>query len=74
MSNDIYIMILTGLLAFIIGFLLGRQFSKPDKNGIIVIEPTEDGERERIRFVLDLDLDDIKEKHSITFSVDNHSS
>jgi hypothetical protein len=36
-----------------------------------VIETTEDGERERIRFVLDLELDEIRYKTQLVLKVEN---
>ena len=62
-----------GLIAgFIIGYLTSRQ--KPD--GEIVIEKTsdEDGERELMRWVLEMDLDDIKKSSQIIFSVKDETS
>ena len=60
------------IVGFIIGYLTSRQ--KPD--GEIVIEKTsdEDGERELMRWVLEMDLDDIKKSSQIIFSVKDETS
>lgn len=69
-SNYIFQGCLTVILFFlgiVIGRLVFRQKSEPD--GMIFVEPTEDGERERIRFVLNMDLDEIKQRKQIIFVI-----
>ena len=69
-------LILIGLsvLWLVAGFIFGKLSSKTKPNGTIIIEPTEDGERERVRFVLDMDLDEIKTKRCLIFTVENQLS
>lgn len=62
------------VVSFIFAWFLSLRLHKGHIDGNIFIEPTEDGERERIRFVLDLDLDDIKQKRSLTFKVNVNSA
>ena len=66
-----WILILIGaiVISFIFGWLLSRLFKKSHYDGAIFIEPTEDGERERIRFILEMDLDEIKQKPSLLFKI-----
>ena len=68
------IMIGLSVLWLILGFIFGRLSKKTKPNGTIIIEPTEDGERERVRFVLDMDLDEIKTKRCLIFTVENQLS
>ena len=62
------------LIAFLSGALSAYFIFRPKKDGSIVIEKSEDGERDRIRFLLSMDLDEIKKYKSITFFVDNHTT
>lgn len=57
-----------------LGFIIGRFGLKKHIDGTVVIEQTEDGERDRIRFVLDLELDEIKAKTQLVFKVENDLS
>ena len=59
------------LVWFLIGFLAGRYFNRKKIDGVIVIEMSEDNERECIRFVLNTDLDDIKTKKELLLKVEN---
>ena len=56
---------------FLIGLLAGLYFKKKKADGTVVIEMSEDNERERIRFVLDIELDDIKSRKELLFKVEN---
>ena len=75
MSITDYISIFLIVLSmFLLGFLIGRMTKKTNANGTIIIEPSDDGERERIRFVLNMELDEIKTKHEMIFKVENQLS
>lgn len=67
----ILILIVIYLLIFISGWLSGKLSRK--KDGIIRIETNNDGSRDVIRFILYLDLDDIRKKQSIYFQVEDLS-
>ena len=54
-----------------IGFIIGRIVLKKQKDGSVVIEKSEDGERERVRFVLEPDLDELKYKKRLVLYVEN---
>ena len=71
--NEMTKLIMIVVAAVLIGFIFGWIASKPKVNGTIVIEPTED-DRERIRWVLDMDLDGIKEQKLIIFKVEDTTS
>ena len=62
------------IVSLVFGFIFGRFGIKKHHDGAVDIERTEDGERERIRFVLDLDLDEIKGKSQLILGVENHLS
>lgn len=68
--NQTTIFIVSIAIALIIGFIFGFLLSKSKPNGTIIIEETEDN-RERIRWVLDMDLDEIREQKKIIFKVEN---
>lgn len=59
---------------FFLGFIIGHHKTKNKQDGLIIIEPTEDGERERIRFILNYDLEDIKSLNTLIFGVENRLS
>lgn len=61
-------------IAFLSGALSAYFILRPKKDGSIVIEKSEDGERDRIRFLLGMDLDEIKKYKSITFFVEDHTT
>ena len=61
-------------LAMAIGFLLGLTLTKRKIDGTIVIEPTEEADRERLIWKLDMDLDDIKKHGQVVFNVENNTS
>lgn len=71
---NIFLGLAVVLIAAAIGFLLGIILTKRKNDGTIVIEPTEDNERERLIWKLDMDLDDIKKRNQIVFRVENHDS
>lgn len=62
------------IFCLLIGFIFGRFMLKRHRDGSVVIELTEDKERERVRFVLDLDLDEIKYKNQLVLKVENNLS
>lgn len=62
------------LIAVAIGFLLGLTLTKRKIDGTIVIEPTEEADRERLIWKLDMDLDDIKKHSQVVFNVENNTS
>lgn len=62
------------LIAMAIGFLLRATLTKRKIDGTIVIEPTEDNDRERLIWKLDMDLDDIKKHRQVVFNVENNTS
>lgn len=59
------------IFCLIVGFVIGRFRLRKKKDGTVIIELTEDRQRDRVRFVLDLDLDDIKKKSFLTLEVQN---
>lgn len=61
------------ITSLVLGFIFGR-FLKRQHNGVIVIGLSEDGEREQVRFILDLDLDEIKNRKELVLGVENHLS
>ncbi len=73
--REYWILILVSIVWLALGLVFGRLSKKtPSSDGTIIIEPTEDGERERVRFVLDMDLDEIKTKRCLIFTVENQLS
>ena len=62
------------VVALLIGFIFGHFVFRKRQDGAIVIEMSEDGERERVRFVLELDFDELKDKKQISLNVENHLS
>lgn len=66
----IYIFMGLSAIMFLAALYVFVKYKKNnDPTGIIFVERTEDGERDRIRFVLDIDLDEIKQKKLIIFEV-----
>lgn len=59
---------------FLIGCLAGKSIRKDRCDGTIFIEPTEDPNRDRVRFVLGLELDDIRTRKRLIFLVQNVDS
>ena len=59
---------------FIAGVKVGKNIRKNQCDGTIFIEPTEDPNRDRVRFVLDLELDDIRKRKRLIFLVQNVDS
>ncbi len=62
------------VICLVSGFLIGRFGMKRTYDGDIIIEPTEDTDRDAIRFVLNLELDEIEKKQHLVFKVRNHLS
>ena len=56
---------------FFSGWLIGKM--SREKGGTIRIETNEDGSRDVIRFILNLDLDDIRKEKEILFRVEDLS-
>jgi hypothetical protein len=72
--NEYVICILLAFVSSLIGFVFGRFGLKHHHDGSIVLEMTEDGERERVRFVLGLDLDQLEDRHQVTLKIENNLS
>lgn len=68
------ILIAVSIIWLVLGYIFSRIKLKKHSDGSVVVEMTEDGERERVRFVLDLDLDDIKSKNLLILKVENNLS
>jgi len=62
------------IICLFLGFIFGRFGMKKHHDGAVILETTEDGERDRIRFVLDVDLDALKDKSQLTLKVENNLS
>lgn len=62
------------LVGILFGFLLYYFILRKKKNGTVVIERTEDRERERVRFVIDMDLDEMKNRKFLLFKIENNLS
>lgn len=62
------------ILAAAIGFLCGMNLRKKHSDGTIIIEPTEDENREKVIWKLDMELDDIKKYSQVVFDVKNTTS
>lgn len=71
---NIFLGLAVVLIAMAIGFLLGLTLTKRKIDGTIVIEPTEEADRERLIWKLDMDLDDIKKHSQVVFNVENNTS
>lgn len=56
---------------FFSGWLIGKM--SREKGGTIRIETNEDGSRDIMRFILNLDLDDIRKEKEILFRVEDLS-
>lgn len=72
--NEYVIYTLLVLFSLVLGFVFGRFGLKHHHDGSIVLEMTEDGERERVRFVLGLDLDQLEDRHQVTLKIENNLS
>ena len=72
--REYIILIAVAIVWLGLGYIFGRFMLKRHRDGSIVIELTEDKERERVRFVLDLDLDEIKYKKQVVLKVENNLS
>lgn len=71
-----YVIVIVVLIVgwFIAGIIVGKNIRKDQCDGTIVIEPTEDGDRERLIWKLNMDLDDIKKHSQVVFNVENNTS
>lgn len=72
--NEYLIWVSAIIASLALGYIFGKLLTKKHCDGSVVLEMTEDGERERVRFVLDLDLDDLEERKDITLRIDNRLS
>lgn len=73
--RDYIILIGLSVLWLIAGYIFGKLTrKKPTYDGTVFLEPTEDGERDRIRFVLDMELNEITTKDQLLLKVDNQLS
>lgn len=59
------------VVVFFSGWIIGKM--SREKGGIIRIETNEDGSRDVIQFILNLDLDDIRKEKTILFKVEDLS-
>jgi len=66
-------MIILDLFGTIFAFFLGWRFAKIHHDGTIRIEVNEDGSRDVIRFILNLDLNDVRKHKSLVFKVEDLS-
>lgn len=71
---EVYLMIGTLIVAFCAGLVTGIVLSKRPKQGQIVIEENEDKTRDCVRFILPIDIDEIKKVASLTFEVIDKTS
>lgn len=71
---EIYLIIGTCIIAFLAGFIICMAFTFHYPKGTIIIEENEDKTRDCIRFILDLELEDMKKYKSITFDVIDQTS
>lgn len=63
------------ILCLLMGFIFGRFGMVKKHQGIIAVELSDDGEeREIVRFILPLQLDEIKTRQQIIFKVENNTS
>lgn len=67
----IIILTVSILISLWVGFIIGRVVLKKKKDGVVIIERTEDGDRERVRFVLENDLEELKYKKRLVLYVEN---
>ena len=72
--NEYLIWVSVIVASLALGYIFGKLLTKKHSDGSVVLEMTEDGERERVRFVLDLDLDDLEDRKEITLKIDNRLS
>lgn len=62
------------IIGFGIGFIFRFLFQKKKKyDGSIVIEKSAE-DKETIRIIFDVELDDLKAKHDVSFKIDNQLS
>ena len=65
---------LISVFLFILGFIVCFIWIRTKTKGTIFIEETDEPDHDRIRFVLDLELDDIRKLKILTFKVRNGRS
>lgn len=73
MEKYILIVVIVAI-SFALGFFVCYISRKNIKDGTIVLENSSDGDRICMRFVLDIDLEDIEKKKRIELIVDNQLS
>lgn len=62
------------LAALIVLAIIFKKKKAETEDGIIVFEASEDGERDLVRFILNIELDDMKTKKQLVFKVEDHTS
>ena len=72
--KEYLIMAAIAIVSILVGIFIEMIRVKQHRDGTIIVETTEDGQRERIRMILDLDLDDIKKKNRLIFTIDDETS
>lgn len=74
--NEIIWHIVFGFSGFGIGIFFGLIFRKnthKNKDGTVLIEPSAEEDKDVIRLIFDIELEDIKAKKELIFGVDNRS-
>ena len=74
--NEIIWYIISGFSGLGIGIFLGAIFRKNahrKKDGTVLIEPSTEEDKDVIRLIFNIELDDIKSKKELIFSVDNRT-
>jgi LPXTG-motif cell wall-anchored protein len=61
------ILAITALLAFFIGFILGRRKKKPKYDGQLIIGSIED--REQFQFIFETELEDLKKQPTLIMEI-----
>ena len=73
MNKDIVFAIAI-IFALLIGVIVGKLSCKRKPDGTIVVENSPDRERTVIRFVMDIELEEIQNRKEIRLNVDNRLS
>ena len=63
----IAIIVLAVIFSFLIGFFLGRHFSKKHYDGQLVIGELDD--REQFQFIFSTELEDLREQKELTMQI-----
>lgn len=74
--NEIIWHIIFGFSGLGIGIFFGMIFRKnthKNKDGTVLIEPSTEEDKDVIRLIFDIELEDIKAKKELIFSVDNRT-